>query len=87
MNYADGVGVWKYRLTARHSTPAMIRVQRSPQRKSRAMNPAFLLCDDLQAHLLCADWSLQRLLSGCARSLRDPKLWRIEYVNRAGATH
>jgi len=37
-----------------HSTRAMMRVQRSrrwsPQRKSRAMNPAFLLCDDLQAH-------------------------------------
>jgi hypothetical protein len=30
---------------ARHSTRAMIRVQRSPKRKSRAMNPAFLFSD------------------------------------------
>jgi len=35
----------------------MIRVQRMPQRKSRATNPAFVLCDNLQTLELSADRS------------------------------
>jgi hypothetical protein len=49
-------------LTARGILPD----PRSPQRKSRATNPAFLLCDDLQAFQFRAK-----------RSPTHPQAWKV----------
>jgi hypothetical protein len=63
---------------ALHSTFAVIRVQRSPQRKSRAMNPAFSLCAALLSHQPRAKSNVSFRQQRQSDTLKNASIWRAE---------